>query len=182
MTLAMIETGGRTTVLRLVGAAAAALMAAAALADGAPRNWSGDIGGVVSPLLADDSGLIGAISRWIDESAATVASQLKGARDQIDDAGGRAGDVAKDAAATAVARLPKATIVAGRERCPPAQNGAPDCAGAIVALCRTRGFAGGRSLDIEATRRCPAEMLLSGRLPAPSECPAESHVTRALCQ
>jgi hypothetical protein len=173
---------GRVTpvLLRLVGAALAALVATMALADTQPRSWAGDVPGVLGPLLADDSGLIGAISRWIDESAATVSSHLKGARESLDDAGGRAGEVAKDAAG-AVARL-KPTVVAGRERCPTAQNGAPDCSSAIAALCRTKGFAGGRSLDIEATRKCPADMLLSGRLPAPSECPSESHVTRALCQ
>lgn len=172
--------GGRVApaLLRLVGAALAALVATVALADGQPRSFAGDVPGVVGPLLADDSGLIGAISRWIDELAATVSSRFKDARESIDDAGSRASEVAKDA----VARLPKATVVAGRERCPTAQNGAPDCTSAIAALCRTKGFAGGRSLDIEATRKCPADMLLSGRLPAPSECPSESHVTRALCQ
>ena len=34
----------------------------------------------------------------------------------------------------------------------------------IATLCRAKGFATGRILDIEASRKCPAEVLLSGRV------------------
>jgi hypothetical protein len=136
---------------------------------------------VIGPLLAEEPGLIDAITRWIDQSAATVGEQLKDARESIDGAAGRARNAAQDAAA-AIPRLPNTSVVTGRQRCVTAPNGGADCSGAIAALCRTKGFEGGRSLDIEATRKCPAEMLLSGRMPAPSECPSESFVIRAMCE
>lgn len=165
--------GSRGGVLLGAAVAGLALAAVAAHADSPTRD-------VPVLLLADDSGLIGAISRWIDESTAAMDSHIKGARRSIDDLTGRAGEVAKDAAG-AVADLPKPTVVAGRQRCDTAPNGAPDCSGAVLALCRAKGFSTGQSLDIEATRKCPAEALLSGRM-APRECPSESTVTRALCR
>jgi len=157
-----------------LAAAGLALTTGLARAEGPARDGSG-----MSAPPAEESGLLGAISRWIDESAATMQSQVKDARRSIDDVTGRAGDVAKDAAGT-VARLPRPTVVTGRERCDTMSNGAPDCAGAVAALCRTGGFSTGQSLDIEAKRKCPVEALLSGRM-APHECPSQSHVTRALC-
>jgi hypothetical protein len=166
--------------LTFAGSRSAALALCLMSVIGAASAQSLTIEGMSAQPMADDAGLIGAITRWVDDSTAAVASKLREAREHIDGAADRAAGAAKDAA-TAVTRLP-GTVVTGRERCERAPNGAPDCTSAIATLCRAKGFAGGRSLDIEARRTCPAEVLLSGRLPTPAECGSESFVTRAMCQ
>ncbi len=70
----------------------------------------------------------------------------------------------------------------GRERCALAQNGAPDCEPAAQALCKGKGFQGGKSIDTQSERKCPPRLLLSGRAPSDAECPTEMFVTRAMCQ
>jgi hypothetical protein len=146
-----------------------------------------------------DEGLLDAIGRWFGESAARFSSNMRATREKLDDIGDKASgaakgaagaakgaaDVAKDAAkdaADTVARLPSARIIAGRERCTLAPNGAPDCRAAVDAICRGKGFASGKSLDIHSAQKCPARLWLSGRKPDPSECETESFVTRAVCQ
>ena len=158
-----------------------AVVLLALAAQGSARAESAVGQAVTLPLLVEDAGLIGAITRWVDESAATIASHVKGARESIDGAAGRAGAVANEAA-NAVTRLPNTAVVTGRERCTAAANGAADCSVAIATLCRAKGFATGRILDIEASRKCPAEVLLSGRVPSLGDCGTESFVTRAMCQ
>ena len=91
-----------------------------------------------------------------------------------------ASGAAKDAAG-AVARLPGSRVVKGHERCVVAPNGAPDCQQAAEAVCRTRGFTGGASVDIQSAKECPMEALLS-RGEKKSSCPVNSYVTSAVCQ
>jgi hypothetical protein len=97
-------------------------------------------------------------------------------------------EAAKDAAnatldvATSIIRLPGTRLVAGRHRCEPAPNGAPDCQAAASSLCRARGFQTGRSLDMQSEQKCPASVWLSGSSPAEGECGTEHYVTRAVCQ
>ncbi len=80
-------------------------------------------------------------------------------------------------------RLRLSSMVSGRERCPPAANGASDCKAAAAALCRVKGFADGDSLDTEATQSCSAEaLLLSGRKSTPGACRTNYFVTRAMCR
>lgn len=131
-----------------------------------------------------DPGLFGSIGRFVDETVAGVTSGFGSARGQIDEAAGRAGDTAKDAvdAATKVARIPLTSVVAGRQRCVPASNGAPDCEAATVALCAAKGFSTGRSVDIQSAQKCPAAMWLAGRQPNERDCSTETYVTRAMCQ
>ena len=74
------------------------------------------------------------------------------------------------------------SMVTGRERCAAAANGAPDCVAATEALCRSKGFAAGNSLDIQSAQRCKAHVWLSGRTSEPSDCTTESFVTRAVCR
>ncbi len=126
-------------------------------------------------------GFFGTIGRWFDDSLAGLQSTLKGTRDQFETFGGQATGIAKDAAG-AVTKIPVATVVIGRERCETAPNGAPDCRNAVAALCRTKGFEQGRSLDVSTAQKCPAQVWLSGRQANPSECTDESFVTRAMCQ
>ena len=144
--------------------------------------------GPSSPALPTPPEVFGAIGRFIDQSisnvGAGVGASVKGAGDTIGGATSAAGDLAKgvtDAAGT-VAKLPLGNLAAGWERCTVAQNGAPDCAGASVALCKAKGFERGTSLDITSSRKCPAQMWREGRAPSDAECVNESFVSRAICQ
>lgn len=81
----------------------------------------------------------------------------------------------------ALPQLPSA-MVTGRERCVAAANGAPDCLAATEALCKSKGFKTGNSLDIQSARRCKAHVWLSGRPAEADDCTTESFVTRAMCR
>jgi hypothetical protein len=138
--------------------------------------------------LPTPPGVIGAIGRFIDQSisnlGAGVDAGVKGAGETLGGATGAAGDLAKGVtdAAGVVARLPLSNVVAGFERCAVAPNGAPDCNVASVALCKTKGYQRGNSLDITSSRKCPAQVWLQGRQPTDAECVNESFVSRAVCQ
>jgi hypothetical protein len=134
-------------------------------------------------LLPTPQETIGAIGKFIDQSISNVGAGVKGAGDALGATTNAAGDVAKgvtDAAGTVV-RLPS-NIVAGHELCAVAPNGAPDCDGATLALCRSKGFARGNSVDITSAFKCPVQMYREGRAPNPQECRDESFVSRAICQ
>jgi hypothetical protein len=135
-------------------------------------------------ILPTPSETISAIGRFIDQSIANVNAGVKGAGDTLGGVPGAAGDLARgvgDAAGT-IARLPGTNVVKGWERCAVAPNGAPDCEVASVALCKSKGFERGKSLDITSAHKCPAQVWLEGRQPAVGECKDESFVSRALCQ
>ena len=136
--------------------------------------------------------VIGAIGRLLNQSINNVGAAanagVKGAGETLGATSSAAGDLARgvtsgvtDAAGT-VARLPLSNVVAGFQRCAIAGNGAPDCAVASVALCRSKGFATGSSIDITSSRKCPSSVWAQGREPAPGECQDESFVSRAMCQ
>ncbi len=78
--------------------------------------------------------------------------------------------------------LTSSKVVTGRAVCPVAANGAPDCKTGAEALCRSKGFKEGRSLDSDATRTCSPAAMLSGRKLQDSDCKTENFVTRAVCQ
>jgi hypothetical protein len=102
---------------------------------------------------------------------------VKGAGETLGATTNAAGELAKgvtDAAGT-VARLP-ATL------CAIAPNGAPDCEVASLALCKSKGFARGQSVDITSSFKCPVQMYREGRAPNPQECRDESFVSKAVCQ
>lgn len=130
------------------------------------------------------TGFVGSVTRWVDEYLAVMNSGLKGARDQFETLGEQARGMAKDARDVAkdVARLPATTLVTGRERCDTAPNGAPDCRAASDVLCRGKGFAYGRSVDVQLGQKCPTQAWFAGRAPRSEECKTESYVTRAACQ
>jgi hypothetical protein len=124
------------------------------------------------------------IGRLIDQSIANLNAGVKGAGDTLGGVPNAAGDLAKgvgDAAGT-IARLPATDVVRGWERCAEAPNGAPDCDVASVALCKTKGYERGKSIDITSAHKCPAQVWLEGRQPAVGECKQESFVSRAICQ
>ena len=138
----------------------------------------------VVPTLPTPRETFGAIGRLIDQSISGVGAGVKGAGETLGATTNAAGEIAKgvgDAAGT-VARLPTTNVVTGHELCATAPNGAPDCTGASAALCRTKGFARGQSVDITSSYKCPAQMWREGRAPNPQECADESFVSRAICQ
>lgn len=132
--------------------------------------------------------VFGAIGRFIDRSIANVGAGVgagvRGAGETLGATTNAAGEIAKGvgSAAGTVARLPATNIVSGHELCAVAPNGAPDCTGASLALCKTKGFERGQSLDITSSYKCPTQMWREGRAPNPAECTDESFVSRAICQ
>jgi hypothetical protein len=122
--------------------------------------------------------MMGAISGGAGQAAKNAA---KGAADAASTAAGTATSIARDTAST-VTRLPATGIIGGRERCPLAPNGAPDCRGAAEALCRSKGYGGGTSVDFETAEKCPPPYRVSGGNTPEGVCTMEHFVTRALCQ
>lgn len=175
--ISVARTRRRFCVLTLVGACALALICTGVVAfEEAQRP------------PPSDPGLFGTIGRFVDDTLAGVTSGFGTARGHMDEAATRATDTAKDAAkgaadaAEKVARIPLTSVVAGRQRCVPAPNGAPDCQVATDALCRGRGFTTGRSVDVQSAQKCPPAVWISGRQPTEGECTTETYVTRAMCQ
>lgn len=125
------------------------------------------------PQPPRQAGFFGTIGRWIDGSVASVTTVWKGKPQAPPDEAQKR---------TGISLLPKNKIVSGRERCETAANGAPDCRGAIEALCRSKGFAPGKSLDIQSAEKCPARVWISGAQPTKGECRMESYVQRAFCR
>jgi hypothetical protein len=135
-----------------------------------------------APVPQPSAEPFGTIGRFIDESLQGLGQGLKGAREQMDDITGRAGNAAKDAAGSLPLRRP--SVVAGRERCPPAPNGAPDCVTATAVMCRANGFETGSSIDMQTEQKCPAAIPAGPASPPldESQCWLESFVIRALCR
>ena len=144
------------------------------------------------------------IGRWFDQGADTFQEHLRGAKQRMDDLtdataannkelsdqaakiGQGALDVGKGAvdattdAMGAVAKLPTARLMSGRERCAVAPNGAPDCLSAAEALCRKHGFNSGKSMDFTSAEECPASTLLGQT--SRDECTTMTFISRAMCQ
>jgi hypothetical protein len=135
-------------------------------------------------LLTTPQETFGAIGKFIDQSISSVGAGVKGAGETLGATTNAAGELAKgvtDAAGT-VARLPATNIVTGYQLCAIAPNGAPDCEVASLALCKSKGFARGQSVDITSSFKCPVQMYREGRAPNPQECRDESFVSKAVCQ
>jgi hypothetical protein len=141
-----------------------------------------------TPPRSFQPGFIDAVGQWFSRSRERLNDQMRDARDTLGSLGGQATGSAQDAAGTAkdaattIVGLPATRIVSGRERCPVASNGAPDCRTAADAVCKSKGFGSGKSLDTASAQKCPAQVWLSGRQPAEGECSVETFVTRAVCQ
>jgi hypothetical protein len=157
-------------------------------------------------------GFIHQLGRWIGEQGPALPElpfkgppdlpPLKSPQEVLGSIGSQATGVVRDAAGAAeqatgvvkgaagavqeatgvIVGLPTARIVTGRQRCPDAPNGAPDCTPAAQALCKGKGFEGGKGLEIKKAQRCPTWMWLSSRVPSEGECPLDTFVTRAVCQ
>ena len=127
--------------------------------------------------LATGPGFLDALGRWLGDSKAAIDSSDEEHPGDL----GTIGSQAKDAAGS-VAAMPGTRVITGRQLCPPASNGAPDCEQGVEALCRTKGFQAGRSIDVTSSQRCPAKAWIAGRPPKEGECRLETYVTRAVCQ
>jgi hypothetical protein len=136
---------------------------------------------------AQSDGFLASISRWFKAQTATVNSSFEDARKKVEGFNSAAGDAAKTTvegakdAAGVIARIPTARAVSGHEKCQMAANGAPDCVAAANAMCKTKGFDTGKSVDMTTADICPAKVYLSGRSTGP-ECTTETFVSRAICQ
>jgi hypothetical protein len=186
--------------LALIALALLALGAAAAAQTpqaGAPPAPSAPVAApppAATPPLAGTSGWIGTFGSWMQRGVTTMGAGFdammgairggagqaaKGAADAASTAAGTASSIARDAADT-VKRLPTTGIIAGRERCTLAPNGAPDCRLAAEALCRSGGYGGGTSVDFETAEKCPPVPPAIDRTQL--ACTREHFGTRALCQ
>jgi hypothetical protein len=129
-------------------------------------------------------GFLDTLGRWLGSSKAAIDSQVKTTQETL----GAIGDQAKGAAGVAgqaadtIVGLSGSRVIAGRQMCAVAPNGAPDCAPAVDALCRTKGLRTGQSLEINTSQKCPVRVWFSGRSPKAGECRTETFVTRAVCR
>jgi len=167
----------------------------------APCAWAQDAAPPPAPPPAKP-GVFESIGRFFDQGASNFRDHLRGAKRRMDELGDDAAannkaisdqaakmgqgaaDVGKGAAdATvnamgAVAKLPTARMMSGRERCIAAPNGAPDCVSAAEALCRKHGFTSGKSMDFTSAEECPVRTLLGQT----DECTTVTFISRAMCQ
>ena len=152
-----------------------------------------------APAPPAPRGVFESIGRFFEQGASNFQDHLRGAKRKMDEdaaanskgfsenaakVGQGAAEVGKGAAdATknameAVAKLPTARMMSGRERCANAPNGAPDCVSAAEALCRKHGFASGKSMDFTSAEDCPVKTILGQT----NECTTVTFISRAMCQ
>ena len=124
------------------------------------------------------------LGRWLDDSKAKIDGQIKSTTDAMQGAAKDAKDAAEKAgqASGAVIGWPGSKRAHGRVRCAVAPNGAPDCGEAANALCRSKGFGPGKSLEINTADKCPSWVWLSGQRPPEGTCTTETFVLQAACQ
>ncbi len=158
--------------------AAPAAAAPAAVAPG-PQVQGAPNGFPAQPPPAYRPGFIAEFGRWWDETRGKLDNP-KDAANATQDAMRNAAAATKDAM-TAIVRFPATRMVELRARCELAPNGAPDCRQAAANACRTKGFSSGDPIDVRSSENCPASVALSGRQPAPGECPTETVVLAAAC-
>src|SRR5215212_4711577 len=142
----------------------------------APFAWAQDAAPPPAPAQ-QKPGVFESIGRFFDNGASNFRDHLRGAKRKMDELGDDAtannkaisdqaanvGQGAADATVSAmgaVAKLPTARMMSGRERCNAAPNGAPDCVTAAEALCRKHGFTSGKSMDFTSAEECPVRTLL----------------------
>ena len=125
-------------------------------------------------------GIFDTIERWFEDSKAQIDNQIKGTQQAIE---GAAKDAAKAGqAGSAILGLPGSKVAQGRTRCVVAPNGAPDCVEAAHALCRSKGYGPGKSVEINTADKCPTWVWLSGQRAPEGTCTTETFVLQATCQ
>jgi len=122
------------------------------------------------------------LGRWLEDSKTRIDNHIKNTTDAAKDAAKDAAEKAGQATTGIVLGWPGTKVAHGRVRCAVAPNGAPDCTEAANALCRSKGYGPGKSLEINTAEKCPTWVWLSGR-PAPEgTCTIENFVLQATCQ
>lgn len=157
-------------------AAPATPPATAAVPPTAPAVTSPTPPAVTSPPKKD--GFFDAVERWWDQSQAELKAGFEKMKGQIDALNADSAKATKEAT-DALVKLPNTRIIEGEEVCALAPNGSPDCQGAADTICRSKGFAGGKTANVEVTRKCSARALLSR---SEEDCTNEAIVTKAACQ
>ncbi|HKS18391.1 MAG TPA: hypothetical protein VJS63_04185 [Bradyrhizobium sp.] len=132
------------------------------------------------PPEEENPGLINEFGKLLEKSRSMLPS-LKSPGEALDDLNARAKDAARDAG-DSLSRLKPSTVVTGRSACLVAANGAPDCKAGADKLCRSKGYAEGKSLDTDAAEKCSPKAYIPGRKREPGDCKTENYVTRAVCQ
>jgi hypothetical protein len=125
-------------------------------------------------------GFFDAFEKWWDKSAADFKASVDKSQEDWRKLNERNEKAAKEAA-DVLSKLSGSRIVEGRELCEVAPNGSPDCQAAAEKICKAKGFALGKSADIQTNRKCSARAWLSGN-PSESACTFETIVTKAACQ
>jgi len=126
------------------------------------------------PPSAGNPGLVEEIGKLLKDSASGLSFPSPGkALDGLNSSARNATDSLKR-----IAPLSGQTMASGRTLCPAAANGAPDCKPAADQLCKEKGYAEGKSVDIESTQKCSAKSYFSGQ----GACRTENFVTKAVCQ
>jgi hypothetical protein len=139
------------------------------------------------PASGSGPGFLDAVGRLFGQSKEAIDSQFKSTHDTLGNLGSQATGAAKDAAnaanqaAGSVIALPGTRIVTGKQLCPAAANGAPDCQQGAAALCREKGFPSGRHLEIATSQRCSIRSWIASK-GKEGDCRVENYVTRAICQ
>ncbi len=139
-------------------------------AQAAPAGAPAQAPAPASPSGSSKPGFVDALNKWFDKGAADIKETF-----------GKTGKAARDAT-DALTKLPGARVIEARERCNVAANGSPDCVAAAETVCKGKGFVSGKSLETQATQKCPPQVWLSGRTPTEGECPTETYVIRSVCQ
>jgi len=135
------------------------------------------------PDQANKPGFLSEVGRWFEG----LGSGLRGAQSGVENLGHEAGVAARSTvedaknAAGAVTGISNTRLVKGHEVCAIAPNGAPDCVAAANAICKGKGFASGKSVDMTTAEVCPAKVYLAGRNSG-ADCHTETFVSRAVCQ
>ena len=139
------------------------------------------------PPPVNRPGFIYAFGRWWDSGhshfgdfAAQPKAAAKGAAQATQDAMQKAAEATKNAV-NALIRLPGSRFIEIHELCTIAPNGAPDCRAAAANACRGKGFSGGHPVDVQSSENCPPKVWMSGREPAPGQCPEQTVVLLAAC-
>jgi len=125
---------------------------------------------------ASNPGLIEEIGKLLKDSASGLGSAIPSPSRTLDGLNSSAKDATDSL--KRIAPLSGQSMVSGRTLCPAAANGAPDCKRGADQLCKEKGYAEGKSVDIESTQKCSAKSYFSGQ----GACRTENFVTKAVCQ
>jgi hypothetical protein len=121
-------------------------------------------------------GLIEEFGKLLKDSASGLSSTLPSPSQTIEGLNSSAKEATESL--KRIAPLSGQSMATGRTLCPAAANGAPDCKRGADQLCKEKGYAEGKSVDIESTQKCSAKAYFSGN----GACRTENFVTRAVCQ